>query len=63
MNNTVNKKLITVKEFCEEYGIGHNKGYLLVNEPTFPKIKTGKKILIIKSKLDYWVESQIGTTF
>ena len=47
-----NKKLITVKEFIEEYGIGTNKAYEIVNSKGFPVIRLGKKILIIRNKID-----------
>lgn len=54
------KKVMTVKEFCDEYGIGHNKAYEIVNSKGFPMIKCGRKILIIKSKVDEWFYDQIG---
>lgn len=28
--------------------------------PNFPMIKCGKKIIIIRSKVDEWLENQIG---
>lgn len=59
----ISKKTITVKEFCLEYGIGINKGYELVNSKGFPQIRFGKKILIIRSKIDEWVENNIGSKF
>lgn len=56
----VNYKTMTVKEFCLEYGIGINKGYELVNCRNFPMIRFGRKIIIIRSKVDGWLEDQIG---
>lgn len=53
-------KTMTVKEFSLEYGIGENKSYEIVNMPNFPMIKCGKKIIIIRSKVDEWLENQIG---
>ena len=46
------KKLMTVKEFCGEYGIGLNSGYQMVKETGAPVIRIGKKIMIIRSKVD-----------
>lgn len=58
-----NSKLITVKEFCNEYGIGYNKGYQIVHSEGFPMIKCGRKIVIIRSKIEEWLCSQIGRSF
>ena len=58
-----NKKLITVKEFIEEYGIGTNKAYEIVNSKGFPVIRLGKKILIIRNKIDEWFSDNIGERF
>lgn len=57
---TENKKTITVKEFAEEYGLGLNKAYELVRAKGFPMFRLGKKILIISSKVDEFMESCIG---
>lgn len=59
-NRNTGNKTMTVKEFAIEYGIGENKSYEIVNMPNFPMIRCGKKILIIRSKVDEWLESQIG---
>lgn len=58
-----NRKTMTVKEFGLEYGIGENKCYELVNSKGFPMIKCGRKIIIIRSKVDEWFENQIGMQF
>lgn len=58
-----NLKLISVKEFCSEYGIGYNKGYQMVHSEGFPMLRLGKKILIIQSKVEEWLVSQIGKSF
>lgn len=58
-----NKKLITVKEFAMEYGIGTNKAYEMVNSKGFPVVKLGKKILVIRDRVDEFLYSNIGTTF
>lgn len=54
------RKLITVKEFCTEYGFGINKGYEIVNYPDFPKIKFGRNIYIVYSQIDNWINSKIN---
>ena len=58
-----NKKLITVKEFVSEFGIGTNKAYEIVNSKGFPVIRLGKKILIIRDRIDEWLENNIGNNF
>ena len=58
-----NKKLITVKEFVSEYGIGTNKAYEIVNSKGFPIIRLGKKILIVRDRVDEWLENNIGNSF
>lgn len=58
-----NKKLITVKEFAIEYGIGTNKAYEMVNSKGFPIIRLGKKILIVRDRVDEFLYSNIGKSF
>ena len=58
-----NTKLITVKQFACEYGIGINKSYEIVHSEGFPKIKVGRKILIVRDKIDDFFVEQIGTEF
>lgn len=58
-----NKKLITVKEFAKNYGIGLNFAYQLANAEGFPMIKTGRKINILADKVDAWLENNIGKQF
>jgi len=57
------KKTLTVKEFASMYGIGENKAYEIVNSENFPKIRCGKKIIILASKLDEWFDAHIGSQF
>ena len=47
-----NKKLITVKEFATEYNIGTNKAYEMVNSKGFPIVRLGRKILVIRDRID-----------
>lgn len=59
-DNNLGNKTMSVKEFSIAYGIGQNKSYEIVNMPNFPMIKLGKKIVIIRSKVDEWFEEKIG---
>lgn len=61
-NNSFGNKTMSVKEFSAAYSIGVNKSYELVNMPNFPMIKLGKKILIIRERVDKWLEGNIGKT-
>ncbi len=63
MESVINNKVMTVKEFCAEYGIGINKGYEIINNEGFPMLRVGRKIIIIRSKVDQWFENQIGKSF
>lgn len=60
----INKpKTMTVKEFSKEYGIGINKCYEIVHAKKFPTVQFGKRIVIISSKVDEWLENNIGKQF
>ncbi|WP_411679591.1 helix-turn-helix domain-containing protein [Clostridium thailandense] len=59
----INKKTMTIKEFCSEYGIGINKAYEIVHVKDFPMIRCGRKIIILRSKVDNWMEKHIGIKF
>lgn len=61
--HSASKKTMTVKEFASLYGIGLNKAYQMVNTNNFPKLLCGKRIVILSSKIDLWIESQIGKEF
>jgi len=63
MEGTNNIKTMSVKEFCVEYRIGINKGYEIINSKDFPMVRLGRKIIIIRSRLDGWMQTQIGKTF
>lgn len=58
-----NTKFITVQEFASQYGIGINKSYEIVHKKDFPKIKVGRKILIIRDKVDDFFMKKIGAEF
>lgn len=58
-----NKKLITVKEFATEYNIGTNKAYEMVNSKGFPIVRLGRKILVIRDKIDEFLYNNVGEKF
>lgn len=60
---TFSNKTMTVKEFSQNYGIGENKAYEIVNIEGFPKFRCGRKILILTSLVDDWLISHIGHEF
>ncbi|OOM11154.1 helix-turn-helix domain-containing protein [Clostridium saccharobutylicum] len=62
-NRITDNKTMSVKEFCNEYGVGINKGYEIINSIDFPMLRLGRRILIIRSKVDEWMENQIGKRF
>jgi excisionase family DNA binding protein len=57
------KKVMTIKEFCKEYGIGENKARQLIHSEGFPAVFNGNRAIIIRSKIDEFFENQIGKTF
>ncbi len=57
------RKTMKVADFAKEYGIGINKAYDIVHSKDFPAIFLGKKMIIIRSKVDEWIESKIGERF
>ncbi len=57
----VTRKTMGVKEMADMYGIGINKAYEIANSDGFPAIRVGKKILVITSKMDSWIEEHIGS--
>lgn len=57
------RKTMTTIEFAKEYGIGINSAYNIVHTKGFPAISLGRKKLIIRSKVDEWIEQHIGESF
>lgn len=62
-DGSMSNKTMTVKEFCSEYRVGINKGYEMINSTDFPMLRLGRKIIIIRAKIDEWMENQIGKEF
>ncbi|HBF0593462.1 DNA-binding protein [Clostridioides difficile] len=57
------KKVMTVKEFSEEYGIGINNSYEMTHIKGFPAFTVGRKIFILRDKVDEWFLDNIGGRF
>lgn len=54
---------MTPKEFSEEYQIGINKTYQLINRKGAPVLKNGNRYLIIRSQIEQWFIDNIGLEF
>lgn len=61
--NLQNKKTMTVKEFADYIGVGYVKAYEITRSKDFPSFKVGKKILVISSKVDEWLDNCTGKEF
>lgn len=57
------KKTMTVKEFASFMGMGVNSAYNMVRTKGFPKIKVGRKYLVITDKIEDFINNNIGKTF
>lgn len=55
-----NCKTMSVREFHDLTGVGINRVYQLVHTQEFPAIRMGSKYYIIRSKVDEWLEHQVG---
>lgn len=57
------KKTLTIKELAEVLQISENKARQLTYAKDFPVIVLGRTRLIVKSKLDEWLENNLGEIF
>ena len=57
------KLTMEAKEVAEILGVGTNTMYQLMHVNGFPKIKVGKKYLVVKSKPYESLEKNIGCEF
>ena len=53
------KIFYTVEELQRASNISRAAAYRLVNQPGFPKLKSGRRILIPARKFDAWSEAQM----
>lgn len=56
----VDRKTYSVKELAEVLGVSENKARQLTHAKGFPVMVIGRKRLTIISKLDDWIEKNIG---
>ena len=54
----MNQNLLTVDDLCAELGIGKNKAYELVRSKKIPSGKIGSRIMIHRTELDKYIETQ-----
>ena len=59
LDNDLKRLTISVKEFQQSIGLSYQKTMDLVHRDDFPKLKVGRRILIVSSKLDEWIENNI----
>lgn len=57
------KKVVNTKELAEMLDISIDKARQLTRAKNFPAIKVGREKKIILSKLDEWLEGNIGNIF
>lgn len=60
INKDLSKKTLTPKELAEVLGIGYVKALELTKIKGFPAISVGTRKLIVASRLDSWLEENIG---
>lgn len=58
--NRKNELGMSIKEVAESLGIGMNKAYDLVNKENFPKVRVGSKYIILRNRLEEWLDNNIG---
>ncbi|MBE6057652.1 helix-turn-helix domain-containing protein [Clostridium cochlearium] len=54
------KKTLTIKELAQVLGLSENKARQLTHAKDFPVLVLGRTRLTIISKLDEWLEENIG---
>ena len=60
---TINDTICITVFILPKMFAGMNKAYEIVHAKDFPMIKFGTKILIIKDKIEEWLENNIGNSF
>ena len=59
----IDNRYMGVRETAQYMGIGISKAYKLCQQPDFPTIRVGTKILVDKQLLDnVWMENKKATT-
>lgn len=53
--------LITVKQFCDEYGISRSTAYRLRDRHEVPHVKIGRAVRIRREDAERWYDSLVGS--
>ncbi|MBE6064700.1 helix-turn-helix domain-containing protein [Clostridium cochlearium] len=56
----ITRKTLTVKELAQVIGVSENKARQLTHAKDFPVLVVGRSRLTVISKLDDWIEENIG---
>ncbi|MBE6022223.1 MAG: helix-turn-helix domain-containing protein [Cellulosilyticum sp.] len=57
------RKTLNTSEFAELLGVSPNKARQLMKSKGFPAITIGNRKLVVISKLDSWLDENIGQVF
>lgn len=50
--------VLDAKDLQRILPIGHNGSYALLNDPGFPSLRIGKKLMVSRTALKAWIECQ-----
>lgn len=53
--------MLNVDDVATILGIGRSGAYKLVHQPTFPKIKIGRRYLVPQDALNHWIAAELKT--
>ena len=53
----MNSELLTIKDLCQELGIGKNTAYKLIQDKKIKSAKIGNKFLISRKNLNHYIEN------
>lgn len=53
---------ITVEELGELLGISRSGAYALAKRPGFPCIRVGRRMLVLRERVNSWIENQLDMT-
>ena len=57
------RRTLNTAEFAEVLGVSQNKARQLMRSKDFPAITIGSRKLVVISKLDSWLDENIGQVF
>lgn len=53
----MNKRLITIREFCDTYGVRRSTAYSLINAKKIVRVKIGRAARITVESAEAWFDS------